>query len=308
MAPKLEKLVGNFELGSSPFWDQEAQVLYFVDVTGHTIHRWDPKTKKHTSADVGHNVSVIIPVQGKKDQFVISLDSQLVLVQWDGVSDKVSKTETLLEVDQDQHEHVLNDGKCDPTGRLWIGTMAGLARHVDNIPPEQGTLYYIPSLRNKTVQSMEAHVPHAGYSNGLAFNRTTKKMYYVDAKHSTINEYDYDMQTGQISNQKVIFTASKHHLDNVVLDDMTIDTDGHLYVAVWDSKIIKIDPQHPETLMETIQLPAKVISSVTWGGQNMDELYVTTGQMGITPGAADGATYKLTGLNARGYGETKIVL
>lgn len=53
MAPKIEKLCGNFKLGEAPFWDEESQVLYFVDINGYTINKYDPKTKKHTSAHVG---------------------------------------------------------------------------------------------------------------------------------------------------------------------------------------------------------------------------------------------------------------
>lgn len=68
----------------------------------------------------GKNVSVIIPVKGKRGQFVITMEKELVLVTWDGESDKPSKIEKLIEVDSGT-KNVFNDGKADPTGRLWIG-------------------------------------------------------------------------------------------------------------------------------------------------------------------------------------------
>lgn len=68
----------------------------------------------------GKNVSVIIPVKGKKDQFIITMERDLMLITWDGESDELSKIEKLHEVDKNT-TNVFNDGKADPAGRLWIG-------------------------------------------------------------------------------------------------------------------------------------------------------------------------------------------
>lgn len=72
---------------------------------------------------LGKNVSIIIPVKNKKDQFVITLERELVLVTWDGESSKPSKIEKLQEVDKGS-SNVFNDGKADPSGRLWIGKIS----------------------------------------------------------------------------------------------------------------------------------------------------------------------------------------
>ncbi|XP_072381101.1 regucalcin-like [Diabrotica undecimpunctata] len=301
MAPKIEKLCGNFKLAEAPHWDESSQMLYFVDINGYSINRYDPKTKKHTSAHVGKNVSVIIPVKGKKDQFVVSLERELMLVTWDGLSQKPSKMEKILEVDPNT-KNVFNDGKCDPSGKLWIGTMGGPPVVIADIPLGMGTLY---SIQNKKASP---HFSNIGIANGIAFNTDLKKMYYIDSRTGTVDQYDWDVVTGKIANGKPIFTAKKNDMDGMVFDGMTIDTDGNLYVAVWGSRVIKIDPRKPETLLDTIMMPAKIISSVCFGGSNLDELYVTSGQVGISPGPDDGAVFKITGLGAKGYAEVSMVL
>ncbi|XP_074040570.1 regucalcin [Leptinotarsa decemlineata] len=302
MAPKIEKICGNFKLGEAPHWDADTQTLYFVDINGYSIHRYVPATKKHTSAYVGKNVSIIIPVKGKTDQFVISLERELVVVTWDGESDKPSKVEKLYEVDKDIKKNVFNDGKCDPSGRLWTGTMGGPPVVIADIPLGKGTLY---SFQDKKITS---HFGGIGIANGIAFNVQLKKMYYIDSRTGTVDEYDFDIEKGVLSNGKPIFTASKNGLEGMVFDGMTIDTDGNLYIAVWGSRVIKIDPRRPETLLDTIVLPAKIISSVCFGGANLDELFVTSGQVGITPGPDDGATFRVTGLDAKGFAGDAVVL
>ncbi|CAH1118004.1 unnamed protein product [Phaedon cochleariae] len=301
MTPQIKKLCGNFKLGEAPHWDSETQTLYFVDINGYTINKYVPATRKHTSAHVGKNVSVIIPIQGKKDQFVISLERELAIVTWDGESSRPSKVETLLEVDQNT-KNVFNDGKCDPSGRLWIGSMGGPPVVIADIPLAKGTLY---SVQKGVVKS---HFGGIGIANGIAFNTELAKMYYIDSRTGTVDQYDFDIKKGTVSNGKPVFTASKNGLQGVVFDGMTIDTDGNLYIATWGGRIIKIDPRRPETLLDTIQMPAQIISSVCFGGPNLDELFVTSGQVGITPGEHDGAVFTVTGLEARGFAEVKVIL
>ncbi|KAJ8973402.1 hypothetical protein NQ317_006468 [Molorchus minor] len=89
---------------------------------------------------------------------------------------------------------------------------------------------------------------------------------------------------------------------------MAVDYEGNLWVAVFNgSKVIKIDPRKPEVVVETVQIPTKQVTSVAFGGRNLDELYVTTGRYPFTPdqldAPEDGAIYRVTGLNTKGYQE-----
>lgn len=103
---------------------------------------------------------------------------------------------------------------------------------------------------------------------------------------------------------KEIFTVSKHGLKGFP-DGMTIDSDGNLWVALFQGKhVIKVDPRKPETLLEKIELPAELVTCAAFGGENLDELYVTTARIEYDgkkhDGNGDGLTYKITGTGARG--------
>ncbi|KAJ8918475.1 hypothetical protein NQ315_008172 [Exocentrus adspersus] len=310
MVPKVEKL--NIEpllLAEGPHWDSDTQSLYFVDLNGHGIHKYVPSTNEHTKAqNIGNSVSIIIPVKGKKDQFVITYGRQLMLISWDGKNDKITILEKLCEVDEGT-ENVFNDGKCDPTGRLWTGTMGGAPKN-EKIPLSKGNFY---SLQNRKITK---HLTNVGISNGLAFDTKLNKFYYNDSFKGTLDQFDFDAARGTISNRKPIYTLFEGYEESVdvqVLDGMTIDTDGNLWVAVFNgNKLIKIDPRRPETVVETIEIPGKQVTSAAFGGPNLDELYVTTGRIpirGVAPlSPYDGAIYRVTGINARGLPGEKIVL
>lgn len=246
-------------------------------------------------------VTLILPIKGEKDKFIVSLDRKLLIVTWDGSSEKPSNIEKLYEVEDDQKELLtnrFNDGKCDPSGRIWAGTM-GEERVNGKTVRGRGSLY---TFQNKTVTK---HLGEIGISNGLAWNEKLKKMYYIDTFKSCVEEYDFDIENGKISNGKSIFNLTENNVGGFP-DGMTIDTDGNLWVAVFNGyKVIKIDPKKPDTLLATIPIPAKQVTSVAFGGPNLDELYVTTARFTVDgmvlPPPEHGGIYRITGVDARGY-------
>ncbi|XP_074040648.1 regucalcin-like isoform X2 [Leptinotarsa decemlineata] len=296
MSSKIEVILEGFSLLEGPHWDIEKQCLYFVDIHNHSIFKYVPSTKKLTKAVIGnHNVSIIIPIKDKKDNFVITVDRSVSTITWDGESNTVLNLKKLYEVDHGT-DHVFNDGKCDSSGRLWSGTMGAHASTIDGIPPGKGTLY---SFQNNLVQNYRGGI---GISNGIAFNKELGKMYYIDSMNGTVDQYDLDINRGTLSNLQPIFTREKHGFDECLFDGMTIDSDGNLWVAIFlGSKVIKIDPRRPETLLETIEFPASQITSVAFGGANLDELWVTSANFKeFSPGQKGGSLFKVTGINARG--------
>ncbi|ENN81654.1 hypothetical protein YQE_01952, partial [Dendroctonus ponderosae] len=253
MAPKILRVaeIPNLVLGEGPHWDIETQNLYLVDIFGKSIHKFNASTGQHSKAIFDKPVSFIIPVKGQRNRFVISLEREICVITWDGISERPSKIEKLAEVDQDTQNRI-NDGKCDPRGRLWAGTM-GPEPEPGHFQPEAGSLF---SLDGGKVTTFATKV---GISNGLAWNTKLGKFYYNDSLVKRVDEFDYDINSGVISNRKTIFTFSKHDIDGLP-DGMTIDADGNLWVAVFNgSSVIKIDPRKPETLLETIKVPAKQV-------------------------------------------------
>uniref|UniRef100_V5GXT7 Regucalcin n=1 Tax=Anoplophora glabripennis TaxID=217634 RepID=V5GXT7_ANOGL len=296
MVPHIERVVENCVFGEGPHWDEETQSLYFVDVMDKSICRYVPDTKKVTKANVGAMVSIIIPVKGEKDTFLIGRERELLIITWDGKSDKVSVLKK-LKIESDLGTN-FNDGKCDSKGRLWIGTV-GKWSEDGTVEEERGSLYTIEKDKITKVADKIT------MSNGLDFNPALKKMFYIDSHKGTIDEFDFDIEQGTITNRRPVFTLSRHDIPGL-LDGMTIDSDGNLWVAICNAgKVIKVDPRKPETLLYTLSLPAKQTTSVAFGGKNMDELYVTTGRLefGNTEKLSvpeNGAVYKITGLGSRG--------
>ncbi|CAH0557444.1 unnamed protein product [Brassicogethes aeneus] len=304
MAPVVERVVDSVHLGEGPHWDVSTQSLYFVDIFGKAIHKYVPSTKKHTKAVIGSgHVSLIVPVEGQKDKFLISIGRKLAVVTWDGESDKVSKTEEITEVDNkpDTLDNRFNDGKCDPSGRLWAGTMGGEPEN-GAVKREKGALFSLVKGQAKQ------HLSKIGISNGLAWTTDNKTMYYIDSHKGYLEQFDFDIVNGTISNSRNVFTLSKHGVDGV-LDGMCIDTDGNLWVAIFNGyRVIKIDPRKPETLLQTVEIPAKQVNkttSVAFGGPNLDELYVTSASFTVNgvelPPPDHGATFRVTGLGVKGF-------
>ncbi|XP_026736795.1 regucalcin-like [Trichoplusia ni] len=148
-------------------------------------------------------------------------------------------------------------------------------------------------------------------SNGLCWDLKEKAFYYIDSLTFTVQRFDYDVETGNISNPTVAFSFEKHGLTSSP-DGMTIDTDGNLWVAAfWETGMLKIDPRQNK-VVEKIPLPVAQVASATFGGPNLDVLYVTTASLALEgrpeqhPPA--GSTYAITGMNARGYPNLKVRL
>ncbi|XP_045470494.1 regucalcin-like [Harmonia axyridis] len=300
MAPKIERVVENIELGEGPHWDIASQSLYFVDIFSKTINKYDPSKKKHTKAHFDTYVSFIIPVEGEKNKFVVGLGRHIVFVTWDGESETVEEMKMLSEVDHQSPESMenrLNDAKCDTTGRLWAGTM-GVEKINGNVKPNMGSFY------SYSDRKLKKHFNQIGISNGLAWSKDNKKLFYIDSMKGTVDQLDFDITNGEISNRRTLFTFGESQKGGLP-DGMTIDEDENLWVACFNGyQIIKIDSKTPETLLDTISLPAKQVTSVAWGGANLDELYVTSAKFlvdGVVLNPPDhGSIYKITGLGTKG--------
>lgn len=109
-----------------------------------------------------------------------------------------------------------------------------------------------------------------------------------------------------------MFSPEKHNISSALPDGQAIDTDGNLWVALFNAgRVVKIDPRTPETLLDEIRFPANQITSVAFGGPNLDELYVTSANIAndnYPPGSDGGALYRVTDINAKGYPGQKVKL
>ncbi|XP_022906693.2 regucalcin-like [Onthophagus taurus] len=296
----VERLLGTTELGEGPHWDVTTQCLYYVDIFSKSIHKYDPVTKLHTEAVLDKSPSFIIPIEGEKNKFLISQERDIVVITWDGVSNKISDLKKLVEVDTnpDVLGNRINDAKCDASGRLWAGTM-GAEEVKGHIKPEMGTLYSFDTKRG-----LKGHVKGIGCSNGLSWSLDNTKMYYIDTFQRAIHQYDFDLESGNISNKQVIFSLDEMKIDGYP-DGQTIDADGNIWFAIFGGqKVIQIDPRKKNTIIQIIEIPAKQVTSVAFGGKNLDELFITTACFeidgAVLPPPQHGALYRVTNLGVKG--------
>lgn len=133
-------------------------------------------------------------MEGQKNKYLITIKRKIAVVTWDGASDKVSNTEIVEEVENASStiDNRFNDGKADPTGRLWLGTM-GSEPILGRVTPNAGALYSVESGRK-----IKQHLSKISISNGLAWNIALKKFYYIDSPERTVFQFDYDEISGAI--------------------------------------------------------------------------------------------------------------
>jgi len=167
-----------------------------------------------------------------------------------------------------------NDGKCDPAGRLWVGSM-GME------PPNR---YKASLYRLDQDLSITRILDSITVSNGICWSLDKTKMYYIDTPTGKVKVFDYDDQTGGISNGR---TAVEIPDGMGGPDGMTIDSEGHLWVCLWGGSCVGcFDPETGE-LLKRINIPAKNITSCAFGGKDLQTLFVTSANTGMSPEDAE---------------------
>lgn len=158
-----------------------------------------------------------------------------------------------------------NDGKVDPRGRFWVGSM-----EVD-VTDALGVLYRLDANGLTPLRD------GLGISNGLAWRSDLKRMYHIDSKRKQIAEYEYDAESGELGETLRAIDTSAHE---GLPDGMCIDADDRLWVAFWGgSRVRCFDPATDQWLHEIV-FPASQVSSCAFCGESLDTLLVTTAGIG----------------------------
>lgn len=183
-------------LGEGPHWSNDTQSLYYVDIVAGKLLRYSYAENKVYKAKIeGVDLAgFAIPVQSSPDRFVVGAGRRAVVVHWDGLSPNATVEKVLFEVEMNEKRfdgNRFNDGKCDPRGRLFAGTM----RYVgDEFEHRWGSLYRYNHENGGKVLTVKSDI---GISNGLTWNEKSKKFYYIDTTDYEVKEYDYNFQTGE---------------------------------------------------------------------------------------------------------------
>ncbi len=255
----------NAVVGEGPVWDETKNLLYWVDILTNKLCIYDPSKKSNLSFDVGSHLGAV----------ALCKDSRVVLARRDGFAffdTHTGKDEGITDPEKHLPNNRFNDGKCSPAGEFWAGTLAY------DLKEGAANLYSLG-----TDLEVKIKIDGATLCNGLAWNQRGDKFYFVDSEAQRVFLYDYD-SSGNLSNRRVLRDIDRAE---GIPDGMTIDTEGFLWVALFNgSKVIRIDPQSGKTVFE-ITLPVSKVTSCAFGGKNFDELYITTANHGLSEEARE---------------------
>lgn len=260
MSVKKAELVADVKAlhGEGPLWDPENRCLYWIDGMGGKIHIYDNTKGEDSSIDLGEDIGCI--VLREKGGLAAALRIGFCFV------DSNTYGVTLIKNPETDMENIrFNDGKCDCMGRFWAGTMA-----TDEHTPS-GALYCLD--RDLKIKTMLKGVV---ISNGIAWNKDSSIMYYIDSPTKEVAAFDFNPKSCSLSNKRVAVRIPE---GEGVPDGMTIDEEGMLWVAQWGGfKVSHWNPDTAEKLDEII-VSAESVSSCAFGGENLDELYITTARL-----------------------------
>jgi sugar lactone lactonase YvrE len=248
--------------GESPMWSVREQALYWTDNLAGTIHRLEPDSGRAQSFDLGQNVQAI--VLRERGGLLLALAKGIAFYEPGG------ELELLEEVEHDQPNNRFNDGKVDPAGRLWAGTM-------DNVEWDapSGWLYrFDPSLELSRVQG------DVVCANGLGWSPDGRTFYFGESFRYAIFAYDFDPDAGALSARRAFATVEQD--TGAFPDGLTVDAEG----GVWSvhngaGRVVRYAPDGDVT--HEVELPLPQPTSCIFGGADLDVLYVTTSRQNMTP-------------------------
>lgn len=247
------------DLGEGPIWDQRRQELIWLDVTRGKVLFFSPTKQSQSEVTFNKHIGAL----------ALSESSDLIFAMRDGFARYSTNLKKLISFVGvlDSPDVRFNDGAVDRQGRFVAGTMGYQPS------PKTGRLFsFTESAGFRTL------IPEVGVSNGICWNKNSTLMYYVDSLQRSIQLFDYNLISGDISNPRVLVEFEE---SLGIPDGMTIDQEGNLWVAMWaGAKVLKVNPKGEIT--NSIDLPVSKVTSVTFGGERLQDLFITTARYEMT--------------------------
>lgn len=240
------------ELLEGPHWDAENGLLYFVSIKADTVFSLDVKTMRLKSYATDGAVGCAVLKSGK-----------LLTAEKNGIWSRDTETgekSFICHVYSDP-KFRYNDGKLDPKGRFFVGTLGDYGR----LPGECGLFRIEPD------GSFTEVVSGTTVSNGLGWSKDGKRMYFIDTPTHEVWQYDYDPETGEMSNRR---TAAV--INDGSPDGMCVAADDTVFIAHWGGEKVSHWDLATGQRLEDIRLPVTNVSSCCIGGEKMDTLFITT--------------------------------
>lgn len=248
-------------LGEGPLWIAELGCFFWVDIENGNLHRYHLASEKLEIRHFPNRLAVVL--EGQNGKLILGLDRKLVRYDWE-----TQDMEELCEVEEDLALNRFNDGKVDPQGRIWIGTLSTL------FTEGAGSLYRIGADLKPQTQLNNLTI-----SNGMAWAADQRTFYFIDTPTKKIQEYSFAPETGEIEFRRIAIEIPE---DLGFPDGMCLDREGMLWVAHYaGSGVYRWDPNTGQ-LLDKIELQVPHVTSCCFGGENLDMMLITTAQENLT--------------------------
>ena len=278
-------------LGEGPLWDVEDQKIYWIDSLGNKVFR----------ANADGSAVEVWDVPSKIGSMAIRRNGEAILSLQDGFhafNFKSGTCKLLLDPEPDKPGNRLNDGKVDRQGRFICGSMDMKET------AKTASLYRLdPDL---SIHKLEDNII---VSNGPCWSPDDKTFYFADSWSMEISAYDWDAKSGTPSRKRTFVAFDKSHRENGVPDGATVDSEGYLWsAAVFSGELRRFAPDGK--LERAVSLPVRNVTSLIFGGPNLDIIYFTSiGQIHLpglpNDGPTGGSLFAIYGLGIEGVPEPR---
>jgi len=256
-------------LGESPMWHPTEQVLYFADIPGHRLNRFDPSSGALSHWQFDTDVASLAP----------RLDGTLLLAMRDGLfrfDPESGERARLAPPPYDPAKERFNDGKCDPQGRFWVGTI-----YEPREPP-------LATLHCWWRGELTKRADGITVSNGLAWSPNGRTMYWSDTRSGTVYAFDFEPNDGSLSGKRVFASFPAKRADQP-LDDYggrpdgaAVDAEGCYWVAMFEGqRLLRLSPEGE--IVRTVRLPVRCATMPCFGGPALKTIYITTARENRSP-------------------------
>ena len=259
-------------LAECPLWSVSEQKLYWVDISGRTINRFDPAT--------GENVHWLMPCE--PGCIALAASGGLVAALRDGFYRFYPadvRLEKIADAPYDTNHMRFNDGRCDPAGRFWAGAM---------FEPRTAELAGVYCLERNQVRHGWGPLEEYGVkvSNGMAFTMDSRHVFQSDTPNHVIYQFAFDVATGTIGERREFVRRPDNRADARYggrPDGAAIDSAGNYWSAQYEGGCVLRYSMLGE-ITGIIHVPSKRVTMVAFGGTDLRTMYITTARDGATEG------------------------
>lgn len=277
-------------LGEGPLWDVGQQRFYFIDAMDGRVFCCTEKGTELRAWDVPGKIGSLA-LRKDGNGAIVSLDSGFYALDF-----ATGDCDLIYDPEPDKPANRINDGKVDRRGRFFAGSMDTMEEGPN------GALYRMDT--DFTVHKVDTDII---VSNGPCFSPDDKTFYFADSWSGVIWAYDFDIETGALSNRRDFVTVNRS--DEGAADGSTVDAEGCLWNAnVYAGRLCRWTPDGE--VDRVIEMPVRKVTSVMFGGPNLDTLYVTSMAKPPLPrfpddGVQRGSVFAITGLGITGVPEPR---